>query len=356
VLVSVHAFASDPSRGLFILAFLGICVGGSLALYAWRGPALRAKGGFDTLSRETFLLTNNLLLLVAAALILIGTLYPLFLDALNKGKISVGPPYFNVVFLIPTIPLLFLMAIGMHSVWKKSNLEDIKQPLAILFAVSLAIGLIVPPVVYGAFHVTTVVGLTAGVWVILSSLYEPFQRLRKRQSLSRGVVGMTIAHIGVGVFAIGVTVTQTYRIEKDIALKPGETVELQGYTFQFNSTRPVQGPNFDAIESEVTISRDGKLVATLHPQKRVYRVQRSPMTEAGIHVKWSRDLFVAMGEDLGQGAWSMRIQYKPMVRYIWLGALIMALGGIVAVTDRRYRTRRATAADTVGATGTAPAR
>jgi cytochrome c-type biogenesis protein CcmF len=356
VLVSVHAFASDPSRGLFILAFLGVCVGGSLALYAWRGPALRARGGFDTLSRETFLLTNNLLLLVATALILIGTLYPLFLDALNMGKISVGPPYFNVVFLIPTIPLLFLMAIGMHSVWKKSNLDDIKQPLAILFAVSLAIGLIVPPVVYGAFHLTTVVGLTAGTWVILSSLYEPFQRLRKRQSLSRSVVGMTIAHIGVGVFAIGVTVTQTYRIEKDIALKPGETVEMQGYTFQFNSTRPVQGPNFDAIESEVTITRDGKPVATLHPQKRVYRVQRSPMTESGIHVKWSRDLFVAMGEDLGQGAWSMRIQYKPMVRYIWLGALIMALGGIVAVTDRRYRTKRATAAEANAATGTAPAR
>jgi cytochrome c-type biogenesis protein CcmF len=356
VLVSVHAFASDPSRGLFILAFLGVCVGGSLALYAWRGPALRAKGGFDTLSRETFLLTNNLLLLVATALILIGTLYPLFLDALNMGKISVGPPYFNVVFLIPTIPLLFLMAIGMHSVWKKSNLDDIKRPLAILFAVSLAIGLIVPPVIYGAFHLTTVVGLTAGTWVILSSLYEPFQRIRKRQSLSRSVVGMTLAHIGVGVFAIGVTVTQTYRIEKDIALKPGETIELQGYTFQFNSTRPVKGPNFDAIESEVTITRDGKLVATLHPQKRVYRVQRSPMTEAGIHVKWSRDLFVAMGEDLGQGAWSMRIQYKPMVRYIWLGALIMALGGIVAVTDRRYRTKRATASDSVGATGTAPAR
>jgi cytochrome c-type biogenesis protein CcmF len=201
-----------------------------------------------------------------------------------------------------------------------------------------------------------VVGLTAGTWVILSSLYEPFQRIRKRQSLSRSVVGMTLAHIGVGVFAIGVTVTQTYRIEKDIALKPGETIELQGYTFQFNSTRPVKGPNFDAIESEVTITRDGKLVATLHPQKRVYRVQRSPMTEAGIHVKWSRDLFVAMGEDLGQGAWSMRIQYKPMVRYIWLGALIMALGGIVAVTDRRYRTKRATASDSVGATGTAPAR
>ena len=355
VLVSVHAFASDPSRGLFILVFLGICVGGSLALYAWRGPGLRTKGGFDTLSRETFLLANNLLLLVAAALILIGTLYPLFLDALNMGKISVGPPYFNVVFLIPTIPLLFLMAVGMHTVWKKSNLDDIKRPLALLFAVSLAIGLLVPPLAYGAFHLSTVIGLTAGVWVILSSLYEPFQRLRKRQSLSRSIVGMTIAHIGVGVFAIGVTVTQTYRIEKDIALRPGETVEMQGYTFAFNSTRPVQGPNFDAIESEVTITRDGKLVATLHPQKRVYRVQRSPMTEAGIHVKWNRDLFVAMGEDLGDGAWSMRLQYKPMVRYIWLGALIMAIGGIVAVTDRRYRTRRATEGAAVPGAGTARA-
>jgi cytochrome c-type biogenesis protein CcmF len=355
VLVSVHAFASDPSRGLFILVFLGICVGGSLALYAWRGPALRAKGGFDTLSRETFLLANNLLLLVTAALILIGTLYPLFLDALNMGKISVGPPYFNVVFLIPTIPLLFLMAVGMHTVWKKSKLADIKRPLAILFAVALAIGLIVPPVAYGAFHLSTVVGLTAGTWVILSSLYEPFQRLRKRQSLPRSVVGMTIAHIGVGVFAIGVTVTQTYRIEKDIALKPGQTAVLQGYTFEFRNPHPVQGPNFEAIESEVVITRDGKLVTTLHPQKRVYRVQRSPMTEAGIHVKWNRDLFVAMGEDLGDGAWSMRLQYKPMVRYIWLGALIMALGGILAVTDRRYRTRRVTDEASVPGAGTARA-
>ena len=219
----------------------------------------------------------------------------------------------------------------------------------------MPLGLIVPPVAYGAFHLSTVVGLTAGIWVILSALYEPWQRLRAKQSLSRGVVGMTIAHIGVGVFAIGVTVTQTYRIEKDIALRPGETVEMQGYTFAFNSTRPVKGPNFDAIESEVTITRDGKLVTTLHPQKRVYRVQRSPMTEAGIHVKWNRDLFVAMGEDLGDGAWSVRLQYKPMVRYIWLGALIMAIGGIVAVTDRRYRTRRVTENAAVPGAGTARA-
>ncbi len=356
VLVSVHAFASDPSRGLFILAFLGVCIGGSLALFAWRGPSLRTRGGFEAVSRESFLLFNNLLLLVAAALILIGTLYPLFLDALNLGKISVGPPYFDLVFIIPTLPLLFLLAIGMHAGWKKAKLEDMQRPLVVLFAVSLAFGVIVPPLAYGAFHLMTAVGLTAGVWVILSSLYEPWQRLRRRQSLSRGVLGMTIAHVGVGLFAIGVTVTQTYRIEKDIALKPGESIEMQGYRFDFKGTRQVQGPNFAAIESEVVITRNGEPVATLNPQKRVYRVQRSPMTESGIEVDWNRDLFVAMGEDLGAGAWSMRIQYKPMVRFIWLGALVMALGGLVAVSDRRYRTRRETAGEALGAGRPAAAR
>jgi len=339
VLVSVHAFASDPSRGLFILAFLGVCIGGSLALFAWRGPALRARGGFDTVSRESFLLFNNVLLLIAAALILIGTLYPLVLDALNAGKISVGPPYFNAVFLIPTVPLLLLLAIGMHSAWKKARLEDKRLPLLATLGVSLAFGLLVPPLAYGSFHVMTAVGLTAGLWVILSSLYEPFSRLRRGQSLSRSVLGMTIAHIGVGLFAIGVTVTQTYRIEKDIALKPGESVTLQGYTFAFKSSREVEGPNYQAIESEVVVTEGDRHVATLHPQKRVYRVQRSPMTEAGIEVDWNRDLFVAMGEDLGAGAWSMRVQYKPMVRFIWFGALVMAIGGLIALADRRYRAR-----------------
>jgi cytochrome c-type biogenesis protein CcmF len=287
--------------------------------------------------------------------VLLGTLYPLFLDALNMGKISVGPPYFNLVFMIPTLPLMFLMAVGMHSVWKKGKLEDVKRPLVILFAIALVAGLLIPPLAYGSFHLMTVVGLTAGIWVILSSLYEPLQRLRLRQSLPRSVLGMTLAHIGVGVFAIGVTVTQTYRIEKDIALKPGQSIELQGYTFDFVSTRAVTGPNYDAVEAEVKVSRDGRLVTTLHPQKRTYRVQTMPMTEAGIHVNWKRDLFVAMGEDLGAGAWSLRVQYKPFVRYIWLGALIMALGGIVAITDRRYRRRKATAADLADATGTATA-
>jgi cytochrome c-type biogenesis protein CcmF len=356
VLVSVHAFASDPSRGLFILAFLGVCIGGSLALYAWRGPALRASGGFAPDSRESFLLLNNVLLLVAAALILIGTLYPLVLDALNLGKISVGPPYFNLVFLIPTLPLLFLLAIGMHAAWKKGRLDQVKKPLLIMLAAALAIGLIVPPLAYGSFDLMATVGLTAGLWVILSSLYEPVQRLRHKQSLSRSVLGMSVAHIGVGLFAIGVTVTQSYRIETDIALKPGESTTLKGYEFHFNSTRMVRGPNYDAVESEVLITRDGREVATLHPQKRVYRVQRSPMTESGIEVDWNRDLFVAMGEDLGGGAWSMRLQYKPMVRFIWFGALVMSIGGLIAITDRRYRRRRVTGDEKVRGPGTVAAR
>jgi cytochrome c-type biogenesis protein CcmF len=355
VLVSVHSFASDPSRGLFILAFLSICIGGSLALFAWRGPALRTKGGFAVVSRESFLLLNNLLLLVAAALILIGTLYPLFLDAMNLGKISVGPPYFDTVFMVPMLPLLLLLAVGMHAAWKKAKLEDMKRPLVLLFSVALALGVLVPIVAYGSFHFMTSLGLTAGVWVILSSLYEPVQRIRRSQSLSRGVVGMTVAHIGVGLFAIGVTVTQSYKIEKDIALAPGQTVEMHGYNFTFKNTREVPGPNYQAIESEVVVSRDGKEVATLHPQKRTYRVQRSPMTEAGIEVDWNRDLFVAMGEDLGNGTWSMRVQYKPMVRFIWLGALVMAIGGFIAITDRRYRARREAASERVAA-GAAPAR
>jgi len=355
VLVSVHAFASDPSRGLFILAFLGICVGGSLALYAWRGPELRAKGGFDTLSRESFLLFNNMLLMVTTALILIGTLYPLFLDALNLGKISVGPPYFNTVFLIPAIPALALLAIGMHSAWKHGKLDSKVLPLVAMLVVSLVAGFAIPVLAYGGFDFMASVGLTLGLWVILSALYDPVQRLLKRQTLTRGLVGMTVAHIGVGLFCIGVTVVQSYRIEKDFALKPGQSVELQGYTFAFDSLESVAGPNWDAVQSHFTVTRDGKLVAKLNPQKRIYRVRTMPMTEAGIEVDWNRDLFVAMGDDLGEGAWSLRVQYKPMVRFIWFGALVMAIGGFIAITDRRYRTRKSEADERLGKGSTATA-
>jgi len=355
VLISVHAFASDPGRGIFILTFLGLCIGGSLALYAWRGPALRTRGGFEAVSRESFLIFNNVLLMVATGLILIGTLYPLFLETLDLGKISVGPPYFNKVFIVPMLPLLAFLAIGMHAGWKKARLQPLKRPLTLIALIAVASALVVPALAWGSFHWLTVVGVAAAGLVILSALYEPFDRLRHRQRIPASVLGMCLAHLGVGLFTLGVTVTQSYRIEKDIALSPGERFELRDYTFEFVSTRPVQGPNYQAIEAEVRVLRGERLVTVLHPQKRVYRVQQSPMTEAGIEAGWNRDLFVAMGEDLGDGAWSLRLQYKPMVRFIWLGALVMALGGLVAVTDRRYRLQRTAADEPARADGTATA-
>ena len=355
VLISVHAFASDPGRGIFILTFLGLCIGGSLALYAWRGPALRTRGGFEAVSRESFLIFNNVLLMVATGLILIGTLYPLFLETLDLGKISVGPPYFNKVFIVPMLPLLAFLAIGMHAGWKKGRLQPLKRPLTLIALIAVASALVVPALAWGSFHWLTVVGVAAAGLVILSALYEPFDRLRHRQRIPASVLGMCLAHLGVGLFTLGVTVTQSYRIEKDIALSPGERFELRDYTFEFVSTRPVQGPNYQAIEAEVRVLRGERLVTVLHPQKRVYRVQQSPMTEAGIEAGWNRDLFVAMGEDLGDGAWSLRLQYKPMVRFIWLGALVMALGGLVAVTDRRYRLQRTAADEPARADGTATA-
>jgi cytochrome c-type biogenesis protein CcmF len=347
VLVSVHAFASDPGRGLFILAFLGLCVGGSLALYAWRGPMLRARGGFAPVSRESFLLFNNVLLLTATAMILLGTLYPLFIDALNLGKISVGPPYFNTVFLIPALPLLALLAIGMHAAWKNARLDAMKQPLLVMLAASVVLAVLVPVLAYGGLHPLASVGLTAGFFVMFSACYEPVQRLRHGHSLSRGMLGMSIAHCGVALFCIGVAIVSSFHVEKDISLHPGESAEVRGYSFHFDSTQPVRGPNYDATQANFRILRDGREIAHLHPQKRTYRVQTSPMTEAGIQPAWNRDLFVAMGEDIGNNAWSLRLQYKPMVRFIWLGAVVMALGGFIAITDRRYRTRRVEAAERV---------
>jgi cytochrome c-type biogenesis protein CcmF len=340
ILISVHAFASDPSRGLFILAFLGICVGGSLFLYACRAPLMRSAGGFAPVSRESFLLVNNVLLLVTTGLILLGTLYPLFVDALGLGKISVGPPYFEVVFLIPTVPLVAFLAVGMHSAWKKARLESVLRPLLAMLGVSLAIGIAIPWLVFGEPHVMAIAGITLALWIVLSALYEPYTRWRGGHSLSPATVGMVVAHLGVGLFVLGVTITQSYREETDIGLRPGESATLQGYEFTFEGTKPVSGPNFTGLEGRVVIREGERVVAELSPQKRHYTVRQDMMTEAAMAVDWNRDLFVAMGEDLGDGAWSMRLQYKPMVRFIWLGALVMALGGLIAIGDRRYRTRR----------------
>lgn len=342
VIESVHAFASDPSRGLFILAFLGICIGGALILYAWRAPLFRSNAGFAPISRESFLMMNNVLLVAATGLILLGTLYPMFLDALDLGKISVGPPYFATVFLVPMLPLAFLLAPGMHAAWKRASFERTKGLLAALLLVAIVLGVAIPASIYGWHSVLSTVGIVAALWVALSSLVEPFQRLRKGHSLSVGVLGMSVAHFGLALFILGATTVESYKEERDLSLQPGQSTQVAGFTFTMSSLSNVSGPNYEAVQSEVVITRNGRQVATLHPQKRTYRVQKNPMTEAGIDGGWRRDLFVAMGEPLGDGSWSLRLQYKPMVRFIWLGALVIAIGGLLAVCDRRYR-QRATA-------------
>jgi cytochrome c-type biogenesis protein CcmF len=342
VLVSIHSFASDPARGLFILVFLLVCIGGALTLFAWRAPALTSNAGFKILSRESFLLLNNVLLVVAATLILIGTLYPLIVDVLGIGKISVGMPVFNAFFLVAMYPLLFLLAIGMHASWKQAQLQKMRRPLLIMFVVAVLVALSVTLSSFSqidGISILKVTGLVSAVMVMLSSMYEPIQRWRNKHQLSRGVLGMSVAHFGLGVFVLGVTIVSSYKIETDLTMGPGKSASIGGYEFNWTTTRNVAGPNYDAVEAEVHINKDGKEVSVLHPQKRVYHAQPNPMTEAGIASAWHRDLLVSMGDELGNGMWSVRLQYKPMVRFIWIGALIMAIGGFIAVMDRRYRVK-----------------
>jgi cytochrome c-type biogenesis protein CcmF len=347
VLVSVHSFATDPTRGLYILAFLVITIGGSLSLYAWRAPKLYVPGGFELFSREFFLLVNNVILVSVAGLVLWGTLSPLVYELLNIGKISVGPPVFAVMFLVPMLPLMIFLAIGMHSAWRRGKLTIAAKPIWWMLAGAALLALVLQ-LAYGKVHAVGLVGMAFGIWIILSALLEPVRRLRQGQTLTAGLMGMVIAHAGVGIFAIGASGVESYKIEKDVALKPGMTFSIAGYDFRFVKAVDVRGPNYDAVQATVEVRHGGKLITTLEPQKRHFWVQQTDNSQAAISVNWARDLFVAMGNPLGAGAWSMRIQYKPLVRYIWLGAIIMAVGGIVAATDRRYRSRiRATSTDPV---------
>jgi cytochrome c-type biogenesis protein CcmF len=339
VLVSVHSFATDPTRGLYILAFLVVTIGGSLTLYAWRAPKLYAPGGFELFSREFFVLVNNVILVSVAGLVLWGTLSPLVYEMLGIGKISVGPPVFAVMFLVPVLPLMVFLAIGMHSAWRRGKLTVTAKPLWWLLGLALALALAIQGLVFREFHAVGLIGFTFGFWVIFSSVLEPIRRWREKQTVTAALLGMCIAHLGVGMFAIGASGVESYKIEKDVALKPGGSFAIAGYDFRFVSAVKVRGPNYDAVEARVEVTRDGKPVAVLKPQKRHFWVQQTDNSQAAISVNWARDLFVAMGNPLGENAWSMRIQYKPLVRYIWLGALVMAIGGFVAATDRRYRAR-----------------
>ena len=342
VLVSVHAFASDPARGVFILVFLGVVVGTSLLLYAWRGPQITSGGGFQLFSRETGLLINNVLLVVASVSVLLGTLYPLIMDALSLGKISVGPPYFDAVFVPLMLPLILLTGIGPLLRWKQDDPARLARALRWPLAGALAVG-VLTYILDDSLGVMSLLGVTLAAWVLLTSLEALWQRMSRGRGLAAVPLayhGMVLAHLGLGIFVIGVTLTTANSIERDLRMAPGDHHELAGYTFVFEGVTTEAGPNYDTRKGVMRVLRDGKEVAVLHPEKRVYRVQTMPMTEAAIDAGLLRDLYVALGEPLEGGAWAVRIYYKPFIRWIWLGALAMALGGTLAAADRRYRLKR----------------
>jgi len=345
VLTSVHAFATDPTRGIFILAFLVTITGGSLLLFAWRAPKIGLGGKFELVSRESMLLANNLLMMVAAGSILLGTLYPLFMDALELGKISVGPPYFEAVFVPLMTPAVFLIGLGPLARWKQASLPELAVRLRWAFGVSVVTALVMP-FVMGEWKLMVSFSLLMAFWVITSVIVSVIHRLRstgkqglfaKLAAQSRSYYGMHAAHLGIAFFIIGVALVGGYETEKDVRMEIGDTVEVGGYTFRFNGVKKAPGPNYMSDIGNVDVLRDGKKINVLEPEKRTYNASGMPMTEAAIDTGILRDLYVALGEPLENGAWIVRVYHKPFVDWIWFGCMLMAFGGFLAITDRRYR-------------------
>jgi cytochrome c-type biogenesis protein CcmF len=353
VLVSVHSFAADPTRGIFILVFLCVMIGGALTLYAWRAPLLKSQAGFDLGARESFLLFNNILLVIAAATVLGGTLAPLISDTLGLGTLSVGTPYFNPTFMLSMLPLLALLSVGVHANWKRGRLSDSKRTLLITFIVAAITGVIVVYGVYSNGKVLSPVAATLGVWIILSSLIDPIDRIRRKLTLSRSVIGMTVAHIGVGMFVLSLTTVESFTLERDVALGPGQQTALGNYEFRFQGVRPIEGANYNGVEGTVVVTRHGVPTSVVYPQKRSYWVQHQVTTEASIEMHHGSNVFVALGDELGANKWSVRFQIRPLVNFLWLGAFIMALGGGIAATDRRYRIAKEAASEAATIPGVA---
>ena len=354
VLTSVHAFATDPKRGVFILVFLVLAIGSSLALFAWRAPRVGLGGGFAPVSRESMLLANNVLLTVAMAAVMLGTLYPLFLDAMNLGKISVGPPYFDAVFFPLMAPAVFLMGVGPVAAWKRAALPDLWARLRWALAVAVAAALLLP-LMLGRFSLPVAAGLWLATWVVAATFVQ--LRLRLATALQPTLQGrlaaqplhwwgMTCAHLGVAIFIAGVTLVKGYETERDLRMVPGDSVTIGGYEFTFRGTREVPGPNYAAMRGDFEVRRVGSatLLRTMHPEKRIYHAAGQTMTEAAIDTGFARDLYVSLAEPVGDGAWGVRVYHKPFVDWIWGGCFVMALGGLLALCDRRYRMRRPGAA------------
>ncbi|BCG25696.1 cytochrome c-type biogenesis protein CcmF [Pseudomonas tohonis] len=344
VLTSVHAFASDPERGVFILIFLLMVVGGSLALFAVRAPVVKSQVGFALWSRETLLLVNNLVLVVAASMILLGTLYPLVLDAISGAKLSVGPPYFNALFVPLMALLMVVMAVGVLVRWKDTPIKWLLGMLGPVLIGSLVLGML-GAFIYGDFHWAVLAVFALAAWVVLAGVRDLLDKTRHKglikgaRSLTRSYWGMQLAHAGIAVCALGVVLSSQYSAERDLRLAPGESVELGGYRFVFEGAAHHEGPNFTSDKGTVRVLDGDREISVLHPEKRLYTVQQSMMTEAGIDAGLTRDLYVALGEPLGDGAWAVRVHVKPFVRWIWLGGLLMGLGGVLAAFDPRYRVK-----------------
>lgn len=345
VLTSVHAFATDPKRGIFILAFLVVVIGGSLLLYAWRAKQVGLGGKFDVVSRESLLLSNNVLLTVAAGSVLLGTLYPLIVDAFGGAKLSVGPPYFNLVFVPLMAPAMFLMGVGPIARWKKASLPDLVTRLRWAFVISV-ISAAALPFVFGQWKWLVSLGLLLAIWIVTTVFANLWERVRvttgqlttfqKLRAQSRSYYGMQVAHLGVAVFIVGVTMVTGYQIEQDVRMARGDTVSAGGYEFRFDGVSNVNGPNYVAGRAEITVSRNGTEIEKMFPEKRNYTASGNVMTETAIDSGLFRDLYVSLGEPVGEGSWTVRVYYKPFVGWIWGGALLMAIGGGLAVSDRRY--------------------
>ncbi|CAB3800583.1 Cytochrome c-type biogenesis protein CcmF [Paraburkholderia ultramafica] len=359
VLSSVHAFATDPRRGLFVLALLTVVIGGSLALYAWRAPKVGLGARFDLLSRETMLLANNVLFVVAMLSVLLGTLYPLLIDSLGMGKISVGPPYFDTVFVPLMVPVVFLLGIGPLARWRHAEAPELARRLRWAAAVAIVTTLVTEWLA-GRITLGATLGFLMSFWIVASIVTDLWERVRpagmhagllnRMQLLPRAMLGMMVAHLGVAAFAFGVSMVKTYQVERDVKMDVGDTTEVAGYVFTFRGLKTMQGPNYDAVQGLVEVTRGSRPVVVLRPEKRVYWVQRTPMTEAAIDPGPTRDLYVSLGEPVAGGAWIVRIYCKPFVDWIWGGCLLMALGGVLAASDRRYRSRKEQpAASTAGA-------
>lgn len=350
VLSSVHAFATDPRRGIFILALLVIVIGSSLALFAWRAPKVDLGGRFALLSRESLLLTNNVLLTTACGAVLLGTLYPLFVDALGLGKLSVGPPYFETVFTPLMAPALFLIGISPFARWKRARTADLARALRGPFAVSLAAGLLAAGLAgeWKEWKPWVALSLALASWIASTALFNIVRRMRvTRSSLlaqPAAFLGMHLAHFGIAVFVVGVALVNGYQMERDVRMAPGERVAMAGYEFRFQGIRQVRGANYQALVGAVDLIRDGHLLRQLAPEKRIYPTSGMPMTEAAIDAGFLRDVYVSLGEPVEReridGDWVLRLHYKPFVGWIWGGCVLMALGGLLAMSDRRYRVGR----------------